>query len=103
MYFDWLKNVQANRKAAEKVLAFLTADSPEGVSRVPEVRNYYVQRSGSNDCGLVVWYVLELLMKRHRGEGDHTLLPDPITWRKKLHQFLVKLRQQQGQWALEVA
>ena len=102
MYIDWLKDMQSNARVAEKVLSILTVGE-NAVCELPAACNHYRQRPGSNDCGFAVWYALEVLMKRHRGEGELMLYPDPVNWRKKLKTFMQELRKQQQEWNMEVS
>ena len=102
LYFDWLPTVQSNAAFARKLLRFVTLEDG-AFMKLSSTRNLYRQKPCSNDCGFVVWYALELLMKRHRGEGDHMLYPDPVQWRKTLHAVKQSLYEEQQKWKLEVA
>ncbi len=67
------------------------------------MKNSYKQSVGSNDCGLVVWYALEVFMKQSRLEGPWKLYPMPDDWRKKLQVLKERLYTEQQGWNLEVA
>ena len=102
-YFDWLPTMQSNRSYARKILRLITMQPDNTFLELPPVQNHYVQRPGSNDCGLVVWYGLEVFMKQCRLEGPWKLYPNPADWRKKLQVLKDRLYAEQQNWNLEVA
>jgi hypothetical protein len=106
-YFDWVKPlVASNRNYARKILRLITCRRLGTMAtsvEFPEVKNRFRQREGSNDCGFVVWYCLEVFMKRMRLEGEWKLCPDPAKWRTQLKTFETSLVKQQADWIMEDA
>jgi hypothetical protein len=101
-YIDWLQNVENNRRYAQKFLKFVTLQG-ESYMKLPGAFNKYRQASGSNDCGLAVWWALEVFMKEIRMEGAWRLSPNPAEWRKRLTTLKTTLHDERGVWLLEEA
>jgi len=102
-YFDWIEPVVVrNRNYARKLLRLLTIveDSVQFLA-LPVKSNKFRQREGSNDCGFVVWYALEMKMKELRMEGACALYPTPEVWRERLNVFEKNLVKEQQAWAME--
>ena len=101
-YFDWLKPLQVrNRNYARKILRLLTLENDLSYMQLAAPHNKYVQRIGSNDCGFVVWYAMEVAMKQQRLEGSWNLMPRPDLWRATLNTALKNLLKEQQKWILE--
>jgi len=102
-YFDWMEPcVARHRNFARKLLRLLTISAEnQSFLELPVKHNKFRQRPGSNDCGFVVWYALEVFMKQRRMEGTWTLLPRPDLWRDRLQTFQRSLLKEQQAWALE--
>ena len=102
-YFDWCSAcIPSNRVYARKILRLLTIADTHFL-QLPARANKFVQANGSNDCGLVVWYALEMCMKNMRMEGEWTLYPQPGAWRIQLHTFKNSLLKEQSKWMAEDA
>ena len=104
-YFDWLKNpAPRNQSYARKILRLLTINPDDSsYTLMPAKHNTYVQRAGSNDCGFVVWYALEVFMKQLRMEGKWMICPDPASWRRQLCTLVKGLIQEQQKWMIQDA
>jgi len=104
-YFDWCKPlIAANRNYARKILRLCTLlrlGSMCTSVAMPAVKNKYEQRAGSNDCGFVVWYCLEVFMKKLRLEGEWLTCPRPEIWRKTLQSLEANLLKEQRDWKQE--
>ena len=99
-YVDWLHGIKSNRDAADYVFQLISEGS---MGPLPNHRNYYRQKAGSNDCGLAGLLELENLMKECRGEGRNMLYPDPSKMRTKMNTILRVLHKEGTDWLLEDA
>ena len=92
-YGDWLGGLEQSANLAQLLLNLISMKTEQvegqfGLMELPRPFNHYVQRSWSNDCGFVVWQMLENAMKRLRLEPDVGVYPDPNRWRKTLKTLL---------------
>ena len=100
-YFDWCESMKWNEAYARKVVRLLTLEKDQFL-KLPVKKNKFRQAAGSNDCGLVVWYALEVALKASRKEGMWMVYPSPAAWRQKLHTMKSNLYEEKASWTLEV-
>ena len=102
-YGDFLGRVKQSAEIARKVLALISWQPGEELKppEIPKTWNHYRQRECSNDCGFVVWHLLENAFKRRRNEGNGGVYPNPAAWRKTLKTLLEGLVKEQESWSQE--